>query len=85
MPESEQKIFLETEKGEISEFKVAENQAVKAGDPLLVYDSSKIDNELNKAVRQKDLLQSRGKTEQNQIADITKRIAEAKKKLRHTE
>ncbi len=81
VPESEQKVFLEPEKGEISEFKVAENQAVKAGDPLLIYDSSKIDNELNKAVRQKDLLQSRGKTEQNQIADITKRVAETKKKL----
>ncbi|SDM55937.1 efflux RND transporter periplasmic adaptor subunit [Bacillus sp. OK048] len=81
VPESEQKVFLEPEKGEINEFKVVENQAVKAGDPLVVYDSSKIDNELNKAVRQKDLLQSRGKTEQNQIADITKRLAEAKKKL----
>ena len=81
VPESEQKIFLETEKGEISEIKVAENQAVKAGDPLLIYDSSKIDSELNKAVRQKDLLHSRGKTEQNQIAESTKRIAEAKKKL----
>jgi HlyD family secretion protein len=81
VPESEQKVFLEPEKGEISEFKVTENQAVKAGDPLLIYDSSKIENELNKAVRQKDLLQSRGKTEQNQIADITKRVAETKKKL----
>lgn len=81
VPESEQKVFLEPEKGEISEFKVAENQAVKAGDPLLVYDSSKIDSELKRAVREKDLLQSRGKTEQNQIADITKRIAEAKKKV----
>lgn len=81
VPESEQKVFLETEKGEISEYKVAENQAVKAGDPLLVYDSAKIDNELNKAVRQKNLLQSRGKTEQSQIADLTKRLSEAKKKL----
>jgi HlyD family secretion protein len=79
VPESEQKVFLEPEKGEISEFKVSENQAVKAGDPLLVYDSSKIDSELKKAVREKDLLQSRGKTEQNQIADITKRLEEAKK------
>ncbi|MDF2788689.1 MAG: transporter substrate-binding protein [Neobacillus sp.] len=81
VPESEQKVFLEPEKGEISEFKVAENQAVKAGDPLLIYDSSKIDIELNRAVREKELLQSRGKTEQNQIADITKRLADAKKKL----
>jgi HlyD family secretion protein len=81
VPESEQKIFLEPEKGEISEFKVAENQAVKAGDPLLIYDSSKINSELNRAVREKELLQSRGKTEQNQIADINKRLTEVKKKL----
>lgn len=81
VPESEQKVFLEPEKGEISEFKVAENQAVKAGDPLVVYDSSKIDSELKRAVREKELLQSRGKTEQSQISDITKRLAEAKKKL----
>jgi HlyD family secretion protein len=81
VPESEQKVFLEPEKGEISEFKVAENQAVKAGDPLLIYDSSKIDSELNRAVREKELLQSRGKTEQSQISDLTKRLAEAKKKM----
>jgi HlyD family secretion protein len=81
VPESEQKVFLEPEKGEISEFKVAENQAVKAGDPLLVYDSSKIDSELKRAVREKDLLQSRGKTEQNHIADLNKRLTEAKKKV----
>lgn len=79
VPESEQKIFLEPEKGEIREYKVAENQTVKAGDPLLIYDSSKIENELKKTVREKELLQSKGKTEQNQIADLTKRIAEAKK------
>ncbi|MFJ7727400.1 efflux RND transporter periplasmic adaptor subunit [Neobacillus sp. NPDC097160] len=79
VPESEQKIFLEPEKGEISEYKVAENQSVKAGDALLIYDSSKIDNELKKAAREKELLQSKGKTEKNQIADLAKRIAEAKK------
>jgi HlyD family secretion protein len=81
VPESEQKVFIEPEKGEISEFKVTENQAVKSGDPLVVYDSSKIDSELKRAVREKELLQSRGKTEQNQIADLNKRITEAKKKL----
>ena len=31
VPEGEQKIFLEPEKGEISEFKVEENQAVRQG------------------------------------------------------
>lgn len=81
VPESEQKVYLEPEKGEIIEFKVTENQAVKAGDPLVVYDSSKIDSELKRAVREKELLQSRGKTEQSQIADSTKRLSEAKKKL----
>lgn len=81
VPESEQKVYLEPEKGEISEYKVAENQTVKVGDPLLVYDSSKIDSELNRAVREKELLQNRGKTEQNQINDLNKRLAEAKKKI----
>lgn len=81
VPESEQKVFLEADKGSISEYKVAENQAVKAGDPLFLYDSSKINTEYNRAVRQRDLTQSRGKTEQNQIAELNKRIAEAKKKV----
>nr|WP_285889777.1 efflux RND transporter periplasmic adaptor subunit [Neobacillus niacini] len=81
VPESEQKVFIEPEKGEISEFKVTENQAIKAGDPLIIYDSSKIDSELKRAVREKELLQSRGKTEQNQISDLNSRIKEAKKKL----
>lgn len=81
VPESEQKVFLEADKGSISEYKVTENQAVKAGDPLFLYDSSKIDTEYSRAVRQRDLTQSRGKTEQNQIAEINKRIAEAKKKV----
>ncbi len=39
VPESEQKVFLEPDKGVISEYKVTENQTVKAGDPLFVYDS----------------------------------------------
>jgi HlyD family secretion protein len=81
VPESEQKIFIEPDKGEIKEVKVTENQAVKAGDALLIYDSSKIDSELTRAVREKDLLQSRGKTEQNQISDLTNRIAEKKKNV----
>ncbi|WP_423799597.1 efflux RND transporter periplasmic adaptor subunit [Neobacillus sp. SAB-20_R2A] len=81
VPESEQKIFIEPPKGAIKEIKVAENQAVKAGDALLVYDSAKIENELTRAVRSKDLLTSRAKTEQNQIADLTKRLNDAKKKV----
>lgn len=84
VPENEQKVFLEPEKGTINEFKVAENQAVKAGDPLIIYDSAKLENELNKSKRGLELLKNRGKTEQNQIADLTKRIAEAKKKPQTT-
>jgi len=81
VPESEQKLYWESEKGEIIEFKVEENQIVSAGDPLFVYDSSNIDTEYNKVVRERDLLKSRGKTEQKQIADFNNRIADAKKKL----
>lgn len=85
VPESEQKVFLEADKGSISEYKVVENQAVKAGEALFLYDSSKIDTEYNRAVRQRDLTKSRGKTEQNQIAEISKRVAEAKKKAENGE
>lgn len=81
VPESEQKVFLDADKGSISEYKVVENQAVKAGEPLFLYDSSKIDTEYTKAVSQRDLTQKRGKIEQNQIAEVNKRIAEAKKKV----
>ncbi|WP_462413433.1 efflux RND transporter periplasmic adaptor subunit [Neobacillus sp. Marseille-QA0830] len=79
VPENEQKVFLESEKGTVKEFKAAENQTIKAGDPLIVYDATKLENELNKAKRGLELLKNRGKTEQNQIADITKRINDAKK------
>ena len=41
VPESEQKVFIEPDKGEIIEYKVAENQTVKAGEPLFLYDSAK--------------------------------------------
>lgn len=81
VPEGEQKIYLEPDKGEISEFKVQENQAVSAGDPLFFYDSSKIEVEFNRAVRERDLIQTRGKTELSQIAEMDKRIAAAKKEL----
>lgn len=79
VPESEQKLYMEPDKGEISQYKVEENQKVKAGDPLFLYDSSKLDAEFNRAVRERDLIQSRAKTEQNQIADMNKRLAAAKK------
>lgn len=81
VPEGEQKVFLNPEHGEISEYKIEENQTVKAGDPLFVYDSSKLDTELTRATRERDLIQTRAKSEQNQIAAINKRIEEAKKAL----
>ncbi|MCC3357350.1 biotin/lipoyl-binding protein [Bacillus sp. REN16] len=81
VPEGEQKVFLNPEHGEISEYKVDENQTVKAGDPLFVYDSSKLDTEITRATRERDLIQTRAKTEQNQIAALNKRIEEAKKAL----
>ncbi|WP_449540163.1 efflux RND transporter periplasmic adaptor subunit [Ferdinandcohnia sp. Marseille-Q9671] len=81
VPEGEQKVFLNPEQGEISEYKVEENQTVKAGDPLFVYDSSKLDTEITRATRERDLIQVRAKTEQNQIAALGKRIEEAKKNL----
>lgn len=79
VPEDEQKVFLEPDKGEVAEFKVKENQKVKAGDPLFVYDSSKFQSDYNKAVRERDLVKKRSQTEINQIAGLNKQIANAKK------
>ena len=59
VPEDEQKVFLDPENGEVHEYLVTENQQVKAGDALFNYDSSKIDVEYNKAVRERDLIQKR--------------------------
>jgi multidrug efflux pump subunit AcrA (membrane-fusion protein) len=81
VPESEQKVFLDPEKGVISEYKVTENQAVKAGDPLFVYDSSKLEVELSRAKRENELIQSRGKTELSQISELNKRLADMNKKI----
>ncbi|MBM7716122.1 biotin/lipoyl-binding protein [Siminovitchia sp. FSL H7-0308] len=78
VPESEQKVFIEPDKGSIIEYSVAENQKVKAGDPLFKYDASKLQSELNKAVRERDLIQKRAKAEEKQIADMNKRIKNAK-------
>jgi HlyD family secretion protein len=80
VPESEQKVFIEPDKGDISEYKVEENQTVKTGDPLFLYDSSSLGVELNKAVRERDLIKSRAQAEQNQIAEMNKRIEKEKKK-----
>lgn len=81
VPEGEQKIFLDPEKGEVSEYKVKENQKVKAGDILFLYDSSKLEVEFGRAIRERDLIQRRGKTEQSQIAEMDKRIIATKNKI----
>jgi HlyD family secretion protein len=81
VPESEQKVFLDPEKGVITEYKVTENQTIKAGDPLFVYDSSKLEVELSRAKRENELIQSRGKTELSQISELNKRLAEMQKKM----
>ena len=81
VPEGEQKIFLDPEKGEVSEYKVKENQKVKAGDILFLYDSSKLEVEFGRAIRERDLIQRRGKTEQSQIAEMDKRILATKNKI----
>lgn len=79
VPESEQKIYIEPDKGEIIDYKVTENQTVKAGEPLFLYDSSKLDVEYNGAVRERDLIKLRAKAEEAQIAELNKQIAAAKK------
>ncbi|MCZ2258965.1 efflux RND transporter periplasmic adaptor subunit [Sporosarcina sp. G11-34] len=81
VPEGEQKVFLEPEKGEVLEYKVTENQQVLAGDVLFEYDSSKLKVEYGKAIRERDLIQKRAKIEQSQIAAMEKQIAATKKKV----
>ncbi|GIN73724.1 RND transporter MFP subunit [Bacillus sp. J14TS2] len=81
VPESEQKIYLEPENGEIQEFKVEENKKVKAGDPLFLYDSSKLKREFDKAVRDRDLIKRRSQIEINQMAELDKKIRDAKQKV----
>ncbi len=79
VPEGEQKVYMDLDKGEIIEYKVAENQTVKAGEPLFLYDASKVDMEYNGAVRERDLIQRRAKAEEAQIEQLNKQITEAKK------
>lgn len=81
VPESEQKIYLEPENGEIQEMKAEENKKVKAGDPLFLYDSSKLKREFDKAVRDRDLIKRRSQIEINQMAELDKKIREAKQKV----
>lgn len=81
VPEDEQKIYAEPESGEIKEFKVEENQKVKKGDVLFVYDESKIQNELNAAVRSRDMVKNSTATLQNQVGQLNKQIEQMKKQM----
>lgn len=77
--ENEQKVYAEPENGEIKEFKVEENATVKAGDTLFVYDGTKLDNEFNAAVRNRNMLENNTKAIQNQLNQLTKQIEQMKK------
>lgn len=79
VPHSEQKVFLDEDKGEIQTFKVKENKTVKKGDPLFVYDGTKVENDYNAALRARDLVQNSVKAEQNQINKVTNDIQKIKK------
>lgn len=77
--ENEQKVYGEPENGEIKEFNVKENDKVKKGDSLFVYDGTEVDNELNAAVRLRDMLQNNTQAIQNQLNQMAKQIEEMKK------
>ncbi|MBP3040070.1 HlyD family efflux transporter periplasmic adaptor subunit [Bacillaceae bacterium Marseille-Q3522] len=79
VPEEEQKVYLEPEKGEIVEYRVEENKVVQAGETLFVYDTAKIDADINKAAREKGFIQRRAQMEKDQLAQMDKQIADAKK------
>lgn len=77
--DDEQKLYADPESGEIKEILVKENDKVKKGDPLFVYDGTQIQNEFNAAVRTRDMSQNGVSMVQNQISQLTKQIDEMKK------
>lgn len=85
VPEDEQKVFLDSENGEIHEYLVEENQKVSVGDALFNYDATKVNVQYNQAVRDRDLIQKRVKIEESQITQMAKQIATMKKELKTTE
>lgn len=74
VPEGEQKIYHEAEKGAIVSFSVKEGDKVKKGDPLFVYDGSDLEREIANAVNGRNMSQNNVKTIENQIAELTKQI-----------
>lgn len=81
IPESEQKVFLEPENGEIVEYFVEENAAVKVGDPLFAYDTTKLEAEFTKAVRERDLVKKRADIEISSMGEMDKKIAKLKQQV----
>lgn len=79
VPENEQKIYAEVENGEIKEFKVEENQKVKEGDTLFIYDETQLQNEINAAVRARDMVNNSSAAIENQITQLAKQIEQMKK------
>lgn len=79
VPEDEQKIYAEAENGNIKEFKVKENDKVKKGDTLFIYDSTALDREFEAAVRARNLTQNSISSTQHQINQLQKDIDVMKK------
>lgn len=78
VPDGEQKIFKDAEKGEIVKFHVKEGDKVKKGDPLFVYDGATLEREFNAAVNARNMSQHNVTMIENQINELTKQINELK-------
>ncbi|MFD2131405.1 efflux RND transporter periplasmic adaptor subunit [Pseudogracilibacillus auburnensis] len=81
VPENEQKIYADPENGEIKEFLVKENQKVKKDDTLFRYDEAKIQNDINAAVRARDMAKNNTTSIQNQVNQLAQQIEQMKKDM----
>ena len=79
IPSDEQKVFHETENGEVKEFLVSENQVVEADTPLFAYDDSAVNSEYNKAVRTRDLTNKRLAIANDELTSARKQLKDMKK------
>ncbi len=77
--ENEQKVYGAPESGDIKEFKVKENDEVKKGDSLFIYEGTELESEFNTAVRSRDMLQNNTQSIQNQLNQMAKQVEEMKK------
>lgn len=80
VPDDEQKIYKNPENGEIVEFKVKENDKVKKGDPLFVYDAKQIEREYHAAAANRDRMKQQVAMLEKQINELSQQI-EAVNKL----